>query len=836
MKRLFFNVVIKFNLKSIGNYTFLLLFASLFLTACRVNHFLEEDQYLIKKNSITYKSDYPIEDKRAVNLQLTKLFKQKKNTNFFFFFPREWFYLKTSSPGDTSSWDRFRRKYIGEPPSIFSDSLSELTTQAMELYLIYNGYFEAKVDYSKKLKRHRAKVEYKVNPGRLFLLDTLSYSSRDQRLDSILQELETSSLLKSGADLSLGMMDAEKKRILNYLRNNGYAHFYANYFDQLEIDTFQNKGKGNVYLSVLSPNEDSIHRVFHIGRIDVYPDFDLNADEVSMSDTLVGGVYFHWRNSIETLDPKVLLEAISIQSGQIYQQALVDKTNKHLSGLGIYKFARVKQIPDKIDPDVLNFRIELAANAKMEMGADLELTYSNRAASSLPGAPEGSVNLIGIQFTPSYLNRNFLGGAEILSSGLSFGTEFGLDSDKKLFTNTLDFDVHANLFLPKFIDYLGFWKGLNKIPLGKKRQVLGASFYESLKENGHTRISASYNYLLIKDWYLTNIIKASYGYDFARSVTERYSIDHIGVDFINPIITPEFQLKLDKPEFGFLKRSLGQQVFVSLLFRSIDYSYNSRTYRNGASSHLGLSFEIAGSEIWGVNALYNEFALKSDTFRLAKDIEFSQYVKIESDVRYYQKLGKHSQLAYRLLFGISRPFGFTTDVPYSKQFFAGGANGIRAWSPRGLGPGGYVDSLSLEPAFKSRLFQTGDLRFEFNMEWRFKLFYIFNGAFFFDVGNVWSIREDLNRVGAQFLFKPKYYPDTNEWSDAFYKQIAVGSGFGLRFDFSYFVFRLDAGVKLRSNKPLYRDENGAGFHYWQRFRETIRGKNRTYNISIGYPF
>lgn len=820
-----------FTPKSIGKIAFLVLLCGLFLTDCGTNHFLKEDEYLVKKNSIRFENDQHLEKKGDITTHLEKLYKQNKNTNFFLFFPREWFYFKTNAPGDTTSWDRFRRKYIGEAPSIYSDSLSLATAEAMKFYLMYSGYFEASVLYEKKLKRHKANVEYIVDPGRLFVVDSLSYSSKDVKVDSLLQLLKPTSLLKEHSAIDLGVADEEKIRIGKFLRNHGYAHFYTNYFDQLEIDTFQNEGKGNLYLSILSPNEDSIHQVFHIGRIDVFPDFDLNVNETTMEDTLIQGVHIHWRDSIETIDPKVLLDAIDITPGGIYQQGLVDRTNKHLSALRIYRFARVKSVPDIGNPNVLNFRIELTANPKMELGTDLEFTYTNR------GATSGVGNLIGLQLSPSFLNRNIFGGAELLSSNFSFGAEFGLKEKNKLFANTLDFGTQWNLYLPKFLDYFGFWKSLNKIPFGKNKRVLANSFYESLKENANTRISARYNYVSIQNWYKYHFLNASYGYDFVRSPTQRYFINHIGVDFFNPVIDPVFQRDvLDKEENTFLRQSFGQQVFVSLLFRNIDYIFNSRPKLNGSSTYLGLSFEMAGTEIWGVNALYNEFALKSDTFRLAQDVEFSQYFKIESDFRYLRKIRTNDQLAFRLIFGISRPFGFTSDVPYVKQFYVGGANSIRAWAPRGLGPGGYVDSLSLDPTNRTRLYQTGDFRFEFNLEWRFDIIWFLKGAVFLDGGNVWSLREDLNRVGAQFLFKQKHFPESNEWSDPFYKQIALGTGLGLRFDFSYFIFRLDAGVKLKNNYPGYRDETGLGHDYWRNFQESIRFNNMTYNLSLGYPF
>jgi outer membrane protein assembly factor BamA len=259
---------------------------------------------------------------------------------------------------------------------------------------------------------------------------------------------------------------------------------------------------------------------------------------------------------------------------------------------------------------------------------------------------------------------------------------------------------------------------------------------------------------------------------------------------------------------------------------------------------------MAGAEIWAGNELYNAITGNSDTLRLSlgngSNLDFSQYIRTEIDMRRYWQVAPNRSIAARFSFGIARSFGFTSDVPYVKQFFAGGPVSVRAWAPRGLGPGAYEDPLSRDTRNNTRLYQTGDISLEANLEYRFKIFWLLNGALFLDAGNVWTIDYDANRCGSQFLISPQEYTDCideegnvfTQVNEAFYRQIAVGGGFGLRFDFSYFILRLDLATKLRHSYPFMPDETGATeSDYWFRdFREGYSLSKVAFNLGFGYPF
>ncbi|MEO0340640.1 MAG: BamA/TamA family outer membrane protein, partial [Bacteroidota bacterium] len=277
-------------------------------------------------------------------------------------------------------------------------------------------------------------------------------------------------------------------------------------------------------------------------------------------------------------------------------------------------------------------------------------------------------------------------------------------------------------------------------------------------------------------------------------------------------------------------RSFGDQLFVSLLFREFNYVYTGPTSRLGRNKFLSLNVETAGAEIWLANGIYNGFASQADTFRIG-DTEFSQYLRLEGDLRFVRNYSSKNALATRFSVGIARPFGSSQDVPYVKQFFIGGPNSIRAWPARSLGPGGFIDSLTLDINNPLLFYQAGDLKLEFNLEYRFNIFWRLNGAVFLDAGNTWTVREDRSRPESQFVLRPTEVVDLEGNSfmvDPFYKQVAIGTGLGFRFDFTYFIFRLDLGLRLKYPYKWQDDR------YWVRPNEWLDDIN--FNFSLGYPF
>jgi outer membrane protein assembly factor BamA len=826
------------------------------LSSCNTSKYLDEGEYLLRGNTITLDKPGNIDRKRALKYELSTLYKQTEN-NRFLFIPREWFYFTTEGPQDTTKFDRWQRRVIAETPVVYSDTLTEQTRQNMERLLQQKGYFDAEVIFEKDQAPYKdsnkgtIKVEYVVKPNQQYTVDTIRFFSEDGQVDSILQHISGSSLLDPTSPVDQKLYERERDRITRYLRNHGYAYFYNTYIAPLQADTTHQGNCAELMLEVLLPPEDSVHRVYQVGDIEVYMDYTPGQEDSVLVDTVIGGLLMHSPHQAFRIKPETILRAIYLQEGKVYDQSAFDQTNRQLAGLGVFRFVRIKQSVDELHANQLNFRIELTQNKRMEFGIDGELNYASRSAT-------GIGNLIGLSVSPSYRNRNLLKGAELLITEFNAGVEFNPAPSaiaNRQFWNTVDLGLQTDIYLPRYIDYLKIARRLNGAKYKKKSVFLGDEQYNKLRENASTRISANFNYLLILDFYEYYLFTGTYGFDYQPATNKRLILNHLGIDYLFPRTAENFDNLLDINPF--LERSFGEQLFVSFLFRDLNYVYNARPNRRGNSYYFGFNLELAGAEVWGGNALYNAFALQPDTLRLnlreGTKVDFSQYIRTQIDLRRYWQLAPNQSLAGRFNLGVARPFGYTSDVPYVKQFFAGGPNSLRSWAPRGLGPGAYEDTLAVRSVNNTRLYQTGDLKIEFNLEYRFKMFWLLNGAFFIDAGNVWTLRRDPNRCGSQFLFSERTYNcvdqvsggDIRYTNEPFYQQIAVGGGFGLRMDFSYFILRLDMGVKLRHAAPF--PDNPADSNNWRNywFRDFRDNGNRVdlnftdivaFNLGFGYPF
>ncbi|MBX2927336.1 MAG: BamA/TamA family outer membrane protein [Saprospiraceae bacterium] len=801
----------------------------LFLTGCNTTKYLGEDELLLVENEIILTHAKEVKNKRNLNYELTTLYKQRPNKNWFFI-PREWLHFKTNKPEHTSKFKKFLRRQ-SEPPAIFSDSLAQVTEMQMTSYLNYLGHFQARVNYEVIQRNKKARIRYYAEARELVLVDTIHFASSDSAIYRELLAISGETVFKRGVALEGSLYDSERERIARHMRNSGYAYFYSNAISAIDADTTESQRKAMLYLEVEPPFGETSHQQYSIGDITVFPQFDPATPDSLYRDTVVAGYLFKLKRPDFLVKPQTVLNGIHLEKGQIYSQEDYDRSIQHLSSLGVFRFVRIRLEQDSAQTDVLHLRIELTPNVKYEIGFDVEANYIDGFTLT------GRGSLIGLSVNPRASNRNLFKGAELLVTNLSAGLEVNLSQIRtNAVWNSVELGFQNDLFIPKFADYLGLWKGLNRLPIGKKNLV-SDSFYQTLQDKTSTRVTARYNYVFNFGFYETSLFNASFGYDIPRSANTRYVFDHIGIDYLRPITQPAFDTILSSNPF--LLRSFGKQLFVSLFFREFNLTHRKRQNRLGESAFYGLNLELAGAEVWAVNAMYNAFALSQDTLRIS-GTDFSQYLRIEWDMRYNREYSPKRSLAARFNFGIARPFGFTTDVPYVKQFFAGGPNSIRGWAARGLGPGGYLDTLSTNLTNRLLFYQTGDLKLEASIEYRFEIYWRLKGALFLDAGNIWTLRPDPARCGSQFLLSPRISencPEHTPRNDAFYKQIALGSGFGLRLDLTYFIIRMDLGVQLRNPRPVRNamNPNPREWDYWENFRGWgMRDIN--FNFGLGYPF
>ncbi len=800
---------------------------------------MQDQQRLLIQNKINIIGEEKIPNKAYLEYELSTIPKQQPNKKFFLIH-RDWLYFK--SQDSSKLIQQLIRKRIAEPPVILDKKLMDDSGNSMKNFLISRGYYNAEVEpvIAPLADLKRVKVVYNVSTNRQYLIDTIAHISKDSIIQSILTEKSNQTYLKKGRPGSLELYNKEVTRIVNDLRNSGYANFTNDYISKLVADSSSMRLRAK--LEVLLPNDSLKHKRYTIGNITVFsnydpldsliivtegdlPEHDPSSSITYVKDTIIDGInfmYTNWRNGVRL---QTLAREINLKSGQQYSLETERTTNDNINSLGIFKFISIRSQVDSILDTVIHYNIFLTRNTLFSIGPDIEARYANQFNTS-----SSRLNLIGVAARLALNARNIFKGAEYLSNNISLELEFDILNNFTL--NTVDIGVQQNLDIPRFIDYLGMWNMMRK----KNKP---SPLYDFIK-NSNTRIRVSYNFLSRKNFYDYQLFNGTFGFDSQVSTRHRLVVNHIGIDYFNPKnIGQNFQTVLSNNPF--LERSFGDQLFTGFLFRGINYFYNDRPNRYGYSFAANINLELSGAEIELANAIYNQFALNPSIFKIG-DTDFSRYLRTELDGRLYKTFNPNQSFAMRADIGIGIPFGGTPEVPYVKQFFIGGPNSIRAFAAREIGPGAYCSNDIhgsicgqdfSEPETDLPFYQTGAIKLEFNAEYRFNLFSFFGNsiasAIFLDVGNVWLSREDASRPNSQFRFTPLKDDKGTVTNGAFYQQLAIGTGTGIRFDFNYFILRFDVGYPLRS--PHRKDD------VWITVKNFNVGKNTlNYNLAIGYPF
>lgn len=769
---------------------------ALALSSCNVTKHLDQakGERLLVKNTLEIKAEkrLGLGERTPIQYELAPFFKQQPNKrSFYFFYSRLWLHYKYKDRKSRNA--RWINKKIAEPPAIYNPLLTSRTALNFENQMRQRGYLKAQCTYTvDTLSAYKMGVKYTLTLNKLYQVDTVRYVSRDSLVLQILHMTAGQSPLKRNAALDGNLFDAEKLRITGELKNRGYAYFTPN-FVEFEGDTTNYRTK--VTVTVLTPSDTVMHKVYSISNIAVF--YSLVPDLTSIrKDTVLNGIYFASSESEFSIKPERMLKYISVRQRWPYRQVDFDLTARNLNALGVFKFVSIKPQQDTIQPDQINVAISFTPQKRFVPSTDFDFNYRN----SITGG------LIGLSSSAQLLNRNAFRGAEQLKTSLQFNVTFDITSPKSLiFSQEIKFQ--NDLVLPRFFDYFGFWRTVSRRPNGY-RQFVTASLYDRLRNEGKSRISVHYNYLAQTDFYKYNLLNATFGYDIHTDNEHQYTFNHIGIDVLRPKFDPAFQSRVSE----FLRRSFDNQLFTGFILRSFSYGYASNMNRFGERWQLRLNSEVSGLEELLVNKLW-EIPFGKQTWAIG-DLDFSKFLRLEVDGVYSREFRKDLVGAIRVGAGAVAPFGDSKVAPYVKQFFVGGPSSLRAWRIRELGPGGYVPTT--EAQTKRPFYESGDFRFEFNGELRFPLFLWIKGALFVDGGNVWTLHKDASRPASELKIDS-------------YKNIAIGSGFGIRADFGFFILRFDVGVKVK--KP-----NNSTGSYWVSEPWRLRKENLAYNLAVGYPF
>jgi len=760
------------------------LLVSLMLLGCNPVRYVPENKYLLKSNKIqTNGGD-------IANKDLEEYLRQQPNKKIFGFLRFHLGVYNLANPAKKSGFNNWLRE-IGEEPVIFNPAAANETINQLNHYLENIGYYSAKVDDTVSFSRKRASVVYRIDFGPPYIVENVRLTSPDLVTDASIRNLirkdSSSSLLKPAMRYDLEVLRLERMRLSDYLRDRGYYGFSREYV-YFQADTMLGNHKVDVWLGIKNPNDAgnditpiNFHPVFRIGNISILTDFNAAdylrdpASYLSTTDSvLFEGASFLYKNRLN-FKPSLLHSSLDFQSGSLFNQKAVDNTIESFSSLRNFKQIKVNFTPtgnltDSVQK--LNCQILLSPMVRQSYDVSLEGTYSS-----------GNIGMAG---NLVYKNRNLIRGAESFELKFKGAVEY-LTNAVSDFNKMVEFGVDARLSVPRsWIPFTGTGHSL----LGKP----------------HSSVTLSYNYQRRPD-FTRAIANAAYGYNWKSSL----SMHQINIFEFNYVNVTHMSDKF----YQIIKGTYVESSFSSHVVTALNYLYtysNQEVNKQSSFFYVRLRPEIAGNGFYAYNRARGQI-MPEKGYELF-NTPFSQYAEADVDLRYHWVINSTNKMAFRFFAGAGYPYGNSTALPFEKMYFSGGSSGIRAWQVRSLGPGTYVipeDQKGLYPN------QLGDIKLEANAEYRFDLFANIKGALFLDAGNIWAISSADERPGA--LFK----------ASEFYRQIAVGTGFGIRADLSFFIARLDLGMKLRDPGTPDGAKWIPGYRKYQ-FSDLVL------NFGIGYPF
>jgi len=721
----------------------------------------------------------------------------------------------------------------GEAPVIIDSLKTSRSENRLERYYSSNGWFDRKITHDIKTdKNKRASIEYYINTGKPFTLDSIFTSISSVLIDSLYQISKESSLLKKDNQYKDRDFTDERDRLSETFRNSGVYHFSQDYV-RFEIDTIGKNKKVDVDVIIqdrIVRNEDSVtttpFKIYTIKAVNIITDDAFVNREKPFQDSISYENYNLFSYGKMRYRPKALIDAVFISKDHIFKDVDRINTYRHLNELRTFKYPTIDYIVND-DDNTLTANILLSPRKKYGLGFDIDISQSN-------------IQSIGLAFSTSLFIRNIFRGAETLE--ISALGSIGASKDnatKDQFFDINEIGVDAKLTIPRFFFPFNTKKIIPKYMSPSTRVSLGFTSQTNIGLDKQT-VNGILNYNwspsktvtnsvdLFSTQYIRNLNPQNYfsvyqnSYKSLNNIAQQFNQNPLNIDtfgnliipsgannFISEVLNEETQLTPQDDDFRAVnniderkQRLTEDNLIISSNFSFIKDKRESLTDQK--FSIFRFKFEAAGNILKTLSSTLGLKKNQDNKYELF-GVAFSQYLKTELDYIKYWSLGRKNVLATRSYFGIAIPYGNSNSIPFSKSFFAGGPNDNRAWTAYDLGPGS---------SNSNNEFNEANMKLAFSLEHRFNLFGSVNGALFIDAGNIWNIRDSE--------------VDPNAIFDSFssLKDIAIGSGFGLRYDFGFFVLRGDIGFKTYD--PSFKDNN--------RWFNDYNFANAVYNIGINYPF
>lgn len=757
-------------------------------SSCSVNKFIPEDKYLL--DEVTVVSD----TKELKASQFIFYIRQNPNARWFSMLkvPMRTYCL---SGLDSTKWiNRFFRK-IGDAPVIYDESVALKSQQEIEKAVRNMGYMGATVHLQKTIKKKKLKLAYNIQAGHPYVVSHVAYDIDDMLIHDYIQQDSTQSLLRIGMPFDVNVLDAERQRITKLLLDNGYYKFNKDFL-VYQADTVRNTYKVDLTMRLLPyqrKREDTPqrHEQYKVRNVYFLADNEIMSlqgeRQLDDFDSLQYKGYSMYYKDKVFLRPKILLDFNRIRLGELYSAQDVQNTYSNLSRLRAMKYSNIRFLEvTEDDSTQLDAYVMLAKNKNKSVSFEVEGTNS---AGDLGAAAAISFQHLNV-FKGSELFTFKVRGAYEAITGL------GSSSQDYVNDNYVEYGIESSLNFPEFM-----------FPF------LSSDFKKKIKATSEVGLKFTSQ---VRPEFSRMLASASWSYKWNDRRRIQHCFNLIDINYVYmPRMSESFQEYLDQmtQRNSLLKTSYEDQLIISMGY---SFTYNSagssimRTPTQNSYS-IRVNFEEAGNFMYAVSKLFHS-SPKDDNYLIA-NTSFAQYVKADFDFAKNYIIDQRNSFVFHIGMGIAYPYGNKKMLPFEKRYFSGGANSVRGWPVRSLGPGVYKGS---EDGNMDYINQAGDIKLDLNVEYRTHLFWKLNGAAFADAGNIWTIRDDSEQEGGLFKF------------NKFYKQIAVAYGLGIRFDLDYLILRFDGGMKAVNPVESGND----------RFPITHPRLSRdfAFHFAVGYPF
>jgi|GEM_PF-101379 len=728
---------------------------------------------------------------------------------------------------------RWLRK-IGEAPVIYNSVQTHKASQQITTLLKNKGYFNAKTSDSTTFNKEKKKasVVYKIKAGKPYKINIYRDSIEDSGIKDLIHSYFKNSQIRKGENVDVGFFDSEREKITALLLENGYYRFSKEYIF-FDVDTFLGNNLADVLITIKSPvvinenNEKQIrpHQKFLFKDLSIFPDYQPAAIIERIGNTSISYDTVPGNNNVKFIiakknkfTPAVLTRGLTINEDSLYRASKAKSSFTYYSSLSNFRLINF----DLFEPDSAK---GIDDSGYYYLNTNIKLTPLTPQSFTVELEGNTTAGKFGMATNFLYQHLNIFGGAEIFD--LKFKVELnnqepGVSVSNSYFSET-EYGVNAAIRFPNLL-----------MPFSSK------SFY--LKYFPKTAFSLGYNFRYNAS-YKRAIFSTTYGYEWRTKNIVFHQLNPL--EFSSVVLSDmNIEYLQDLMETGQLIEKYDHMILGS----TYAYTFNNQSIRKNQNFHFfKMKFELAGNLLYLfhnaidqtqlgygeyqrniLSTLYQdslesgemtneEFESEIDSldqnnpgFYTLLGLPYAQYFKTEIDFRYYQIFDSKNQLVYRINPGVMVPYGNSFYSPQERRFFLGGAGSMRGWQARQLGPGSFNSSDSIAS------YQYGDVKLEMNLEYRFKLFWMIEGALFADAGNIWSLAKNETDESKKFDF------------NRFYKEIALAGGLGFRLDFTFFVFRFDFGIKLYD--PSISD--GSKWLGMSAFNKD----QWTFNFGIGYPF